>query len=93
MLKRTNCHGYRGSPQREPHGRREGPRDALNEACQADSPLHLRGTLAAPADPLTVYGESCVRLFKVVAVSALPDAPQGLDELLQFFTTAAQAKT
>ena len=31
--------------------------------------------------------------FKVVAVSALPDAPQGLDELLQFFTTAAQAKT
>ena len=34
------------------------------------------------------------RLFKVVAVSALPDdAPQGLDELLQFFTTAAQAKT
>ena len=41
MLKRTNCHGYRGSPQREPHGRREGPRDALNEACQADSSPHL----------------------------------------------------
>ena len=92
MLKRTNCHGYRGSPQREPHGRREGPRDALNEACQADSSPHLEHS-APPVDPSTVSGESCVRLFKVVAVSALPDAPQGLDELLQFFTTAAQAKT
>ena len=92
MLKRTNCHGYRGSAQREPHGRREGPRDALNEACQADSNPHLEST-AAPVDPSTVLDESCVRLFRVVAVSALPDAPQGLDELLQFFTTAAQAKT
>ena len=96
MLKRTNCHGYRGSPQREPHGRREGPRDALNEACQADSSPHLERHTAAPADPSTVLDESWSlppRVFKVVAVSALPDAPQGLDELLQFFTTAAQAKT
>ena len=92
MLKRTNCHGYRGSPQREPHGRREGPRDALNEACQADSSPHLeRHSPRLPT--LDSLGRILCRLFKVVAVSALPDAPQGLDELLQFFTTAAQAKT
>ena len=93
MLKRTNCHGYRGSPQREPHGRREGPRDALNEACQADSKHHLERTLRRACRPFDSLGRILCRLFKVVAVSALPDAPQGLDELLQFFTTAAQAKT
>ena len=97
MLKRTNCHGYRGSPQREPHGRREGPRDALNEACQADSTLHLEA-LRPACRPFNSFGRIlCPPLQGGGGVGAARRpasyAPQGLDELLQFFTTAAQAKT
>ena len=55
----------------------------------------VNGAMAADelfdAYSLAETGEG--RLFKVVVVSALPEATQGLDELLHFFTTAAAVHT
>lgn len=59
-------------------------------AAKSDADGAMPSAEVSAAYALGEFGEGG-RLFKVVAVSTIPEAPQGLDELLLFFRAAAAA--